>query len=457
MTFGGYINLFEKKERSIVFTFGRFNPPHTGHQKLVDTVVNTAKRLGYDHAIYPSHSSDPKKNPLHHNEKVHYLRRFFRNANIIDDKNATNPFAVAKYLSNAGYRNVILVVGGDRVNEMKKLFLRYINSPNPKTNLEFTNFDVVSAGKRDPDADDISGMSASKMRLLVQNGDYEGYLLGLPRGFNETDAESMFKLLRKRMGIREEYKRDYKAEYKKYHGKPEQIKRRASRVLARRKLMKAGKVRKGDGKDVEHKDGNPLNNSDANLRPMDNSKNRSKDNNKWRNEHIMKDLNNLVEKNILDEEDKKPLTQWFDKFEAELKKLGITYSKSNIDPVEAMDLYYDKVNPKKAARQLATKKESYTPSSKGSAKMRYNFTSHNVDEDLLNSARDIMQNTARENALPESMNPFLQKAETQIRESRLINPQERRSIAENVLNEAVSSGIRLTANQIRTYRNILGV
>ena len=53
--------------------------------------------------------------------------------------------------------------------------------------------------------------------------------------------------------------RNYKEEYKNYQGKPEQKKRRAMRNKVRRLMEKAGKVQKGDGKDVHHKDGNPLN------------------------------------------------------------------------------------------------------------------------------------------------------------------------------------------------------
>lgn len=49
------------------------------------------------------------------------------------------------------------------------------------------------------------------------------------------------------------YKRDYKAEYKNFHGKPEEIKKRAERVKARRIMEKEGAVTKGDGKDVDHK------------------------------------------------------------------------------------------------------------------------------------------------------------------------------------------------------------
>lgn len=70
--------------------------------------------------------------------------------------------------------------------------------------------------------------------------------------------------------------RDYKKEYKEYHSKPEQKKRRAGRNAARRKMEKEGKVRKGDGKDVDHKDRNPKNNSKSNLRVQSKSKNRGR-------------------------------------------------------------------------------------------------------------------------------------------------------------------------------------
>lgn len=78
-------------------------------------------------------------------------------------------------------------------------------------------------------------------------------------------------------------KRNYKREYKLFHGKPSQIKKRAERVKARRKMEKKGLVHKGDGKDVDHK--RPLRNggtsSKQNLRVRDRSENRS-DNGKYK-------------------------------------------------------------------------------------------------------------------------------------------------------------------------------
>ena len=69
--------------------------------------------------------------------------------------------------------------------------------------------------------------------------------------------------------------RNYKKEYKNYQGKPEQKKRRAMRNKVRRMLTRAGKVKKGDGKDVHHKDLNPMNYKKSNLKVVRKSKNRS--------------------------------------------------------------------------------------------------------------------------------------------------------------------------------------
>jgi len=61
----------------------------------------------------------------------------------------------------------------------------------------------------------------------------------------------------------------------KYNSKPEQKKRRAKRNAARRAMIRAGKAKKGDGKDVAHLDNNPHNNKKSNLRIQSKAKNRS--------------------------------------------------------------------------------------------------------------------------------------------------------------------------------------
>ncbi len=69
--------------------------------------------------------------------------------------------------------------------------------------------------------------------------------------------------------------RNYKKEYARYQGKPAQIKRRALRNAARRKMVKAGRAHKGDGKDVDHKRGISGGNSNKNLRVVSKHTNRS--------------------------------------------------------------------------------------------------------------------------------------------------------------------------------------
>ena len=74
--------------------------------------------------------------------------------------------------------------------------------------------------------------------------------------------------------------RDYKKEYADFHGKPAQVKRRAGRNAARAKMEKAGRVSKGDGKDVDHKNRNPTNNGAGNLRVQSVAKNRARNSNR---------------------------------------------------------------------------------------------------------------------------------------------------------------------------------
>lgn len=73
--------------------------------------------------------------------------------------------------------------------------------------------------------------------------------------------------------------RDYSRE-REYQSTPEQKENRAARGRARYEMIKKGKVKVGDNKDIDHSDSNPKNNSPSNLKVMDKSKNRAKVNKK---------------------------------------------------------------------------------------------------------------------------------------------------------------------------------
>ena len=194
---------FKEATGTIVFAFGRFNPPTTGHEKLINKVKQVAGSNPYK--IYPSFSQNPKKDPLPHSLKVAYMRKMFRShaKNIVADKNAITAMHIVVKLYDEGYRNLVMVAGSDRVKEFDSLLKRY-NGVSGKRHgyYKFDMIDVVSAGERDPDAEGVSGMSASKMRAAAYKGDLESFKTGLPTGFKE--AEKLYKDVRKYMGLREE-------------------------------------------------------------------------------------------------------------------------------------------------------------------------------------------------------------------------------------------------------------
>jgi hypothetical protein len=192
----------EEKKREVVFTFGRFNPPTIGHGKLLAKVAAAA--IGNDYRIYASQSSDPKKNPLEYKEKIKVMRKMFPNhgRNIVEDKNAKTALHIASILHDQGFTKLTMVVGSDRIKEFQKLLTTYNGAKGRHGYYDFKDgIDVISAGERDPDAEGVSGMSASKMRQAAIDGDFKSFMLGIPKGYGK--GMTLFNLLRKRMGLKE--------------------------------------------------------------------------------------------------------------------------------------------------------------------------------------------------------------------------------------------------------------
>ena len=191
--------LTESKDKSVTFTFGRFNPPTTGHAKLVDKL----KRVRADDTLlFSSHSNDKRKNPLTHKDKVKYLKKFFGKKVSVIDSNVRTVFDICNFLHEKGYKTINMVVGSDRVKEFEALITKYNNVKARHGFYNFSEINIVSAGERDPDADDVSGMSASKMRAYAEDGDFENFKEGVPSK-NKRDQEQLYKAIRKGMGINE--------------------------------------------------------------------------------------------------------------------------------------------------------------------------------------------------------------------------------------------------------------
>ena len=157
-----------------------------------------------DGFIYTSHSQDPKKNPLDYRTKTKFMKLLFKPARVtVSTSNSRTVFDVVVDLYNQGYRSVKMVAGSDRLREFDTLLQKYNGIKGRHGFYNFTDIELVSAGERDPDADDISGMSASKMRALAFDGDERGFTSALPRTFRQ--GKQLYKAVRKGMAIREEF------------------------------------------------------------------------------------------------------------------------------------------------------------------------------------------------------------------------------------------------------------
>ena len=191
-----------KTKGTLTVAFGRFNPPHAGHLQLMDTAAAAAAEEESDYLIVPSRSNDPKKNPLDADTKVAFMRGMFplHSSRIQNDVNTRTIFDVLKKAHNDGYANVRIVGGADRVKEFDKLANNYNGAL-----YQFDNVEVLSAGDRDPDADGVEGMSASRLRLAASENDFRTFKSAMPEGMRPKDARELFNTVRASMGINEEW------------------------------------------------------------------------------------------------------------------------------------------------------------------------------------------------------------------------------------------------------------
>lgn len=189
----------EKKDKPVVFAFGRMNPPTTGHAKLVDKVHELAKKHNAHHEIVISHSNDPKKNPLSAETKLKHAKRFFPNTNIsTSSKEHPSFIAHAKRLSDAGHKHLIMVAGSDRAKDYKDTLDKY----NGKE-YHFKKIDVVSSGHRDPDSEGVEGMSASKMREHAKSKNFSEFRKGVPSHVSHEHAKELYNDVRKGSQLKE--------------------------------------------------------------------------------------------------------------------------------------------------------------------------------------------------------------------------------------------------------------
>ena len=203
MSFPSFKQYLVEEQREVFFTFGRMNPPTTGHGKLLDVLSTKAGRNPYK--VFLSQSQDAKKNPLTYDQKVKHARKMFPKhaRSIMKSKGLRNVFEVAASLYGQGFNRVTMVVGADRITEFETLLSKYNGVKARHGFYVFESIKVISAGDRDPDADDVTGMSASKQRSNAASNDFRTFSQGVPAGMSAKDTKRLFNDVRAGMGLKE--------------------------------------------------------------------------------------------------------------------------------------------------------------------------------------------------------------------------------------------------------------
>jgi len=177
--------------KTLIFTYGRFNPPTLGHELLFNLMRQT--RIKYKHAetmVVLSHSNDKNKNPLDIDFKFNILSKAYTTMNFVKASSQYPSFIQHLTLASPNYDKLIFVCGEDRVEEYKRLLNNYNHF-----DFNFKEIEVMSVGKRD-ESDDVSGISGSKMRQFVKDSDKESFKLNCPLAFSEGFKNVTYNYLR---------------------------------------------------------------------------------------------------------------------------------------------------------------------------------------------------------------------------------------------------------------------
>lgn len=188
-------NSIEVRSPKAVFTYGRFNPPTVGHKMVIDKVIETAIENDADAYVVLSHSQDAKKNPLFVSEKVSLIRQMFPDSDVLHILHTSKeePYIgiLVKKLYEAGYEDVTMLVGSDRVEDFKSALKG------------FPELKIVSAGERDPDSNitNISGVSATKIREAALAGNKNSVRAGINKSVLNAEINRLIGTIKERMAV----------------------------------------------------------------------------------------------------------------------------------------------------------------------------------------------------------------------------------------------------------------
>ena len=165
------------------FTFGRFQPPTTGHAENFAGVKREAG--SHDYRIYISQTVDTKgSNPLPPDRKLYYMNKMFPEHRGKIYSGPRQPVEILQHIMMDGYNEVVFLVGSDRVSAMQ--FLHKYNGKD----FSFRKIEIKSSGSRDADGDTFA-ISGTKMRRAAHAGDFKTFRSGIPTALMDTDCAAL--------------------------------------------------------------------------------------------------------------------------------------------------------------------------------------------------------------------------------------------------------------------------
>ena len=205
-----FLDILEEQksgDKHHVMTFGRMNPPTSGHLKLIDKVHEVAKKHNASHSVVTSHSQDSKKNPLSSEQKLKHLKRYSPGTHFeASSKEHPTFLHHAAELHKKGVTHLHMVAGSDRVKEYKDKLHKY-NGTHEGALYHFKKITVHSAGHRDPDAEGSEGMSGTKMRAHAASNNHKEFRKGVPEHVSDKHSKELMHDTRKGMGLHEDVNR----------------------------------------------------------------------------------------------------------------------------------------------------------------------------------------------------------------------------------------------------------
>ena len=165
------------------FTFGRFQPPTTGHAENFAGVKREAG--SHDYRIYISQTVDKKgSNPLLPDRKLYYMNKMFPEHRGKIYSGPRQPVEILQHIMMDGYNEVVFLVGSDRVSAMQ--FLHKYNGKD----FSFRKIEIKSSGSRDADGDTFA-ISGTKMRRAAHAGDFKTFRSGIPSALRDQDCAAL--------------------------------------------------------------------------------------------------------------------------------------------------------------------------------------------------------------------------------------------------------------------------